>query len=90
VSEQELGRARSAIKRAIPPSRESVLGVAISLADDTALFNDPNRINTESDKRLAVTAVDIQKAAKAWLRDANRVTVVTEPAADHPATGQQN
>ncbi|HEV3198319.1 MAG TPA: pitrilysin family protein [Bryobacteraceae bacterium] len=90
VSGKELERARSGIRRGIPQTRESVLGVAISLADDTALFNDPNRINTESDKRLAVTAADIQKAARAWLRDSNRVIVVTEPAAAHPATGQQN
>jgi zinc protease len=88
VSQQELEHARRAIKRTIAPSRESVLSVAISLADDAALFNDPNRINTESEKRLAVTAADIQKAARAWLRNANRVIVVTEPAAAPPARGQ--
>jgi predicted Zn-dependent peptidase len=90
VSDKELERVRSGIKRAIPPSRESVLSVAISLADDTALFNDPNRINTESEKLLAVTAADIQRAAKAWLRSNNRVIVVTEPAAAHPTPQQQN
>jgi predicted Zn-dependent peptidase len=87
VSDKELERVRSSIKRAIPPSRESMLSVAIGLADDTALFNDPNRINTESEKRLAVTAADIQKAAKAYLRSANRVIVVTETAA-HAAPKQ--
>jgi len=90
VSDKELEHTRSSIRRAIPSSRESVLSVAISLADDTAVFNDPDRINTETAKRLAVTAADIQKAARAWLQSANRVIVVTEPPAASPATGQQN
>ena len=80
VSDRELGLVRSSIKRAFPSSRENVLNTAITLADDAALFNDPNRINTESDKLLAVTAADIQKAAKTWLRSNNRVVVMTEPA----------
>jgi len=56
------------------------LNTAISLADDATLYNDPNRINTESDKRLAVTAADIQKAAQAYLKASNRVVVTTVPA----------
>ena len=80
VSDKELERARSGIKRGIPPSRESVLNMAFTLADNTALYNDPNRINTESEKRLAVTAADIQKAARTYLRNSNRVVVVSAPA----------
>jgi predicted Zn-dependent peptidase len=57
-----------------------VLSTAISLADNTALYNDPNRINTEPQKQLAVTAEDIQKAAAKYLRTANRVVVETVPA----------
>ena len=69
VTEKELERVRTAIRRGARGPRESVLSTAISLADDTALYNDPNRINTEHEKRLAVTAADIQKAAKAYLTD---------------------
>jgi predicted Zn-dependent peptidase len=90
VTDKELERARSSIKRQIPPSRESMLNIAATLAEGAALFNDPNRINTESEKRLAVTAADIQKAAQAWLRTANRVVVVTEPAVPPTPPKQQN
>ena len=81
VTEKELIRARSAIRRAAVGPRQSSLSIAISLADNTALYNDPNRINTDYEKRLAVTAEDIQKAARAYLRTGNRVVIVTQPAA---------
>jgi predicted Zn-dependent peptidase len=86
VTGEELQRSRSSIRRSmLVGTRESMLSTAISLADNTALYNDPNRINTEYEKRLAVTAADIQKAAKTYLRTANRVVVVTVPAAASPA-----
>ena len=71
-----------------------MLSTAISLADDTALYNDPNRINSEPEKRLAVTAADIEKAAKTYLQNANRVVIVSQPAAaaaaPRPAAPKQN
>jgi zinc protease len=81
VTDKELQRARTQIRRSAVSGRESMLNIAVSLADNAALYNDPNRVNTESEKRLAVTAADIQKAAKAYLRAANRVVVTTVPAA---------
>ena len=81
VTDKELAKARTGIRRSMLFPRESVLSTAISLADDTALYNDPNRINTEPEKRLAVTAGQIQQAAKTYLRNANRVVIVTKPAA---------
>jgi zinc protease len=81
VTEKELLRTRTATRRSMLFPRENVLSTAISLADDTALYNDPNRINAEPEKRLAVTAADIEKAAKQYLRTANRIVVVTQPAA---------
>ena len=81
VTDKELLRARTSIRRGMLFPRESVLSTAASLADATALFNDPNRVNTESEKRLAVTPADIQKAARAWLRQSNRVVITTVPPA---------
>jgi predicted Zn-dependent peptidase len=81
VAEKELDRTRAGILRGAVAPRESVLSTAISLADSAALYNDPNRVNTEFEKRRAVTADEIQKAAQKYLRTANRVVVVTEPAA---------
>jgi zinc protease len=84
VTATELGKARTAIRRSMLFPRESVLSTALALADDTALYNDPNRFNTEPEKRLAVSAEDIQSAARKYLRNANRVVVVTNPAAAGP------
>jgi predicted Zn-dependent peptidase len=91
VTEKELARARTGIRRGALGPRQSVLFEALTLADDTALYNDPNRINTDYEKRMAVSAADIQRAAKAWLRTANRVVIVTNPAAaPKPPAGNQN
>ncbi|HTS29960.1 MAG TPA: pitrilysin family protein [Bryobacteraceae bacterium] len=79
VSEKELERVRTTIRRGIPAVRESMLNSATALAEDAALYNDPNRINSEPDQRIAVTAADIQKAAQAWLRTPNRVVMITDP-----------
>ncbi len=84
VTAQELERARTTIRRSAIGPRESSLATAVFLADDAALYNDPNRINTEPDKRLAVTAAEIQKAAKAYLQTTNRAVVVTVPAGGPP------
>src|ERR1035441_5825002 len=81
VTAKELERARVSMRRAAVSPRGSVLSIANSLADNAALYNDPNRINTEYEKRLAVTAADMQKAAKTYLRTANRAVVISKPAA---------
>jgi predicted Zn-dependent peptidase len=85
VTEKELERARTAIRRNALGPRQSVLSTALSLAENAAIYNDPNRVNTDHEKRLAITAEDILKAAQKYLRTANRVVVVTTPAAQAPA-----
>jgi len=80
VTSQELQRVRIAVRRSAE-SRLTALSRAQALADAAAVFNDPNRVNTDPDQQLAVTAADIQKAVKAELVNANRVVIVTLPAA---------
>jgi predicted Zn-dependent peptidase len=65
--------------------RESVLNRAISLADNAVLYNDPNRINTQSARISAVTAADVQRVARTYLRTANRIVMHTLPGAATPA-----
>jgi predicted Zn-dependent peptidase len=81
VTAQELKRARSGILRGAVQSRTSALQRAIRLADDAVLFDDPGRMNTLPEKRMAVTAAQIQTAVKAHLRGSNRVVIHTIPAA---------
>jgi zinc protease len=84
VTAKELERVRVATRRSVLFPRESVLSIAFSLAGNAALYNDPNRMNTEPEKRIAVTAEDVQKAAQKYLRTANRVVIITQPAAAPP------
>ena len=81
VTDQELKRVRTAARRNAVGIRESVLGRATSLADSAAMFDDPDRINTNTEKMMAVTAADILKVAKAYLRNDNRIVMYTTPAA---------
>jgi zinc protease len=80
VSQKELDRARLSLRRNAV-LRMSVLGRAQALADGAALYNDPNRINTELDLEGAINAAAIQKAVKTYLVASNRVVVETSPGA---------
>jgi len=79
VTDQELARVRIGLRRSAE-NRFTALSRAQALADAAAVYDDPNRVNTEIDAQLAVTPADIQKAAKACLLKANSVVVVTTPA----------
>ena len=79
VMDKELKRVRTNARRSAVSMRESVLSRAITLADSAAMFDDPNRINTNPDKLAAVTPADIQRVAKAYLRNDNRVVMATFP-----------
>jgi zinc protease len=86
VTDQELKRVRTAARRGAVGIRESALSRAVSLADNAALYNDPNRINTNADKTMAVTAADVQRVAKAYLRSENKIVIQTNPAPGAPAS----
>jgi zinc protease len=79
VTEQELKRVRVSLLRTAE-NRITALSRAQALADAAAVYDDPNRVNTEIDAQMTVTAADIQKAVKASLVKANSVVVVTTPA----------
>jgi zinc protease len=79
VTDKELQRARIALRRGAE-NRITALSRAQALADAAAVYNDPNRVNTEINAELAVTPADIERAAKALLVKSNRVVVVTTPA----------
>ena len=78
VSDMELRRVRMALRRSAE-NRITALSRAQALADNAAVYDDPNRVNTDLSRQLAVTAADIERSAKAQLPAANRVVVVTLP-----------
>jgi len=81
VSEKELLRVRRRVRRDAIETRQSALRRAIEIANNTALFNDPNLINTELDRLLAVTPEQMQKAAQKYLKTPSRTVITTMPAA---------
>jgi len=81
VTDKELKRVQTNARRSAVAMRESALSRAISLADSASMYDDPNRINTNTDKLAAVTPADIQRVAKAYLRNDNRVVMTTFPEA---------
>jgi predicted Zn-dependent peptidase len=80
VTDEELQRARSGVRRRQVQTREGSLGLAMQLGIDAVYFDDPGRINTETEKRLAVTAADMRRVAQKYLAPANRIVIYTLPA----------
>ena len=80
VTAQELQRVRASLRRSAE-NRVTALSRAQALADAAAVYDDPERVNTEIDAQMSVTAADIQKAVKSSLVKSNSVVVVTTPAA---------
>ncbi|MGC8666967.1 MAG: M16 family metallopeptidase [Chthonomonadales bacterium] len=60
---------------------ETMLGRAIQIADYTVLQNDPNLINTEMARYMAVTPQQIQAVARKYFTHTNRTVVVIQPGA---------
>jgi zinc protease len=88
VTEQELARVRTSARLSAVGLRESALIRALTLANDASVYNDPNRINTQTDKLTAVSAADVQRVARTYLRNDNKIVMETTPAASNsPATG---
>jgi zinc protease len=81
VTEQELTRVKTSARRGAVSVRESALSRALALANNASVYNDPNRINTETDKLVAVSAADVQRVARTYLRNDNKIVMETTPAA---------
>jgi predicted Zn-dependent peptidase len=80
ITAQELEKARTQILRQQIQNRNSSLGLANSIGTATVYYNDPNLINTAYGKLSAVTAEQVQQAARKYLVPAHRSVVITMPA----------
>ncbi|HEX4950450.1 MAG TPA: pitrilysin family protein [Blastocatellia bacterium] len=79
IADWELAKAKQFAKRNAIGSRASSLGLAISLTEYVVAYNDPNLINTQLDKVLAVTKEDVQRVAKKYLQANNRTVGIAIP-----------
>ena len=80
VTEAEMVKARSQERDYSAEQLRTPLGKANFLARITIYYDDPNRINTELDRMLAVTAQDVQRVARKYLVKTNRAVVIVQPA----------
>jgi predicted Zn-dependent peptidase len=82
VTADELARARALIETYELEALQRVDERADRLAMYATLLDDPDMINRQLDRYLAVTAADIQAVAAEFLRPDNRVVLTYVPAAE--------
>lgn len=80
VTKVEIDKARLQEREYSAEQLGTKLGKASFLARSTLYYNDPNRINTELDRILAVTAKDVQRVARKYLVKKNRAVVIGQTA----------
>lgn len=78
VTQAEMDKARLQERQYSAEQLGTALGKASFLARSTLYYNDPNRINTELDRILAVTAEDVQRVARRYLLRTNRAVVIAQ------------
>lgn len=81
VTEEELQKAKNITEASFVGDKKNVLQKAESLASYNAYFGDPNLINTEITKYMAVTREDIQRVAKMLLDTDKRIILIYNPKA---------
>jgi zinc protease len=85
VSEAELSAAKNQLIAAVLRGRETVEGRATELGSTIAVEGDPARVNSDIAELQAVTAADIQRVARAWLRDDRAITIRYRTETERPA-----
>jgi zinc protease len=81
VTPQELEKVRTQFLRQAIQARTSDRNLANQIGTFTIFYNDPNLINTAYEKQAAVTAGQVQQAARKYLTPAHRSVVITVPEA---------
>jgi zinc protease len=84
VADWEMEKVRAGLRRQSAQQLQSTLFRAILLSQYAVFYNDPDQINTRQEKLSRVTKEDIQRVARAYLKDTNRTVVITVPKAKSP------
>ncbi len=81
IAAWELEKAKNATRYGYYSAIRGAQSRAMLLGAFTVKFDDPNLINTRMSKIEAVTAADVQRVARQYLQDTNRMVLITMPAA---------
>jgi predicted Zn-dependent peptidase len=80
VTDEEFQKARNQFETEFASRYTEALDKAMALAEYKTFYNDPNMINTEIDRYMAVTREDLQRVARKYLNPSNRVVLKYLPA----------
>ncbi|MBX2973301.1 MAG: insulinase family protein, partial [Flavobacteriales bacterium] len=75
ISDAELARLKAQLETEVIADNSRVAGIAGNLASAHVLLGNTALINTEIDRYLALTAADLQRAAKTYFKNDNRVVL---------------
>jgi zinc protease len=80
VGEDELARVKTQIASSVIRSRQTYNGMALAFVRAAVERDDPAAVNADLDRYFAVTAADLQRVARTYLRVENRTVVEYLPA----------
>jgi zinc protease len=89
IADWELEKAHNTARRRQASAVTSSLLRAIELGEYALFYDNPNLINTRTDRLLKVTAADVQHVAQKYLTKENRSVVITVPKAAPGRGGQR-
>lgn len=81
ISDKEFAKVRNQVENNFISGNSTMTGIAESLANYHVYYGDADLINNEIDRYMKVTKEDIQKAAKKYLSEENRVVLYYLPKA---------
>ena len=84
ISDEEFQKLKNQTENDFISRNSRVAGIAESLANYKMYFGDANLVNTELDRYLAVTKEDIQRVAKKYFAQSNRVVLYYLPKPNTP------
>jgi predicted Zn-dependent peptidase len=73
ISQEEFDKVRNKFENNLVSSNSSIAGIAENLANNHVYFGTASRVNTELDAYLKVTREDIQRVARKYFTQNNRV-----------------
>jgi predicted Zn-dependent peptidase len=79
VTSQELEKARNQVAAEAVRARFTTMGRARRLGHAAVIAGDVNRVNTELQRVMRVTADDIQRVAAKYFRSDRRITLIVQP-----------